>query len=142
MNQRQPRNPTPDPIPEGLLEQVQWAQRLAQHNKPLKAKIWRAASLRPAERIRLLYPLGVQKGAFEAMKVARAMPRRRGQREPLDIGEADLWSGGLAAGITLPPKAMFHDRTVQLTCQMVYYAGVRLGAMRALEHLGLRKGRD
>jgi len=140
MSHRKPRNPIPDPIPDDPQEQLRWAQRLAQRNRPWRAKILAAVKLRPAERIRLLYPLGVHKGALETMKVARAMPRRKGQREPLETGEADLWAGGLAAGITVPPKVMFKDTTVERTCQMIYYAGARFGALRALDHLGLRTG--
>ena len=132
------RKPTLNPIPEDPCAHMQWAHRLVLRHPLARKEIETAATLRPAERIARLYPLGVRIGAFETMNAARAMPRRRTGRRPLDIGEADIWAAGMAAGVTLPPRAMLRDKTIQQTCQKMYYAGMRAGAFRCLEWLGWR----
>lgn len=132
------RTPTTDPIPEGAEGQVQWTHRLVRRHPIPKSELAAAAKLSPPDRIARLYPLGVRVGAFETMNAAAAMPPRRGGRKPLDIGEADMWAAGLGVGLTLPPRAMLRDRTIEATCRKIYYAGVRAGALKCLEWLGWR----
>lgn len=132
------RKSTLDPIPDGEADQVQWTHRLARRHPLAKREIAAAAMLSPADRIARLYPLGVRVGAFEAMNAARAMDRHKPGCKPLEIGEADLWSAGVAVGVTLPPRATLRDRTIEATCKKIYYAGVRIGALRCLEWLGWR----
>jgi len=132
------RNPTVEPIPEGEPDQVQWTHRLARRHPLEKRELAAAAKLCPADRLARLYPLGVRVGSFEAMNAARAMDRHKPGCKPLEIGEADLWSAGVAVGVTLPPQAMLRDRTTEATCRKIYYAGIRAGALRCLEWLGWR----
>jgi len=127
-----------EPIPDSAEEQILWAQRLAWRHQLSAGAIRKAAALPPAPRVAMLYPKGVSAGAYACMAIARESPRRKGQREPLEVGEADIWASGLALGVTLPPHDMFRGRDVTETCKRIYYAGFRAGALHALEHLRLR----
>jgi hypothetical protein len=93
-----------------------------------------AIHMRPADRIALLYPAGLTRGALWALRTLAAHDRlpRNLPHPAEEMVAAQAYAAGLARGVALPPKAVF---TPKLTGSImaIYSAGVEHGALLVLE---------
>ena len=92
----------------------------------------RAIHLRPAERIALLYPAGVKRGALFAIRTLAAHGRLPKRLRGMPDEAAEAYANGIAQAVTLPPKAVFTQR-VEGTIVTIFSAGAERGAMLVLE---------
>ena len=120
-------------IPADPEEQARKARLIGRSTPVTRQLIDKACKLAPGQRVGLIFPLGVKRGALHILRIV-AMT---GKRLPIGIHEGEAWATGLAAGLPLPPRAAFSERRREGVAAM-YRAGVERGVLAALEAIGLR----
>jgi len=137
-----PRGVEPKQFPSSMMGALDYVRWLSLRHTMSKRLADRHLPLRPAERIRRIYPLGVEAGvmaAFEAgAKAGIALPAAIDR--PTSAA-ATAYARGMAIAAVLPPKAAFGQAPPK-AIRGIWHAGFEWGALRTLEQmLGRTTGR-
>ena len=115
-------------------EQRRLIRSMSKGNKPAKAILDRVATLRQADRVGLLYPVGVYQGVYLALQKLRSL----GIEKP-KTASIVAYAEGVAAGVILPPGSAF-DPHVRESIISIYASGIERGLIVTFESAGVLKG--